>query len=207
MNGAARAWSGSGLPGCKGVAMREKERVPGRGPRGSEGDEAILHELRQTLAADPALAGCGIWSDANRDRARTQILSPEGLEGRISLEVNEGIAVLEGEVPSLCHKRLVGVLAHRVPGCRDVVNRLGVVPEEEDSDEQLERAVRLALSRNPGVEVRAVRIRVANAVVTLEGAVHSPHAADTAERDTRHVLGVRRVDNRLVVEPPVRGRA
>ena len=187
--------------------MSEKERVPVRSAQVAAGDEAILHELTETLAADPALAGCGIWPDAARDRARTQILSPEGLEGRISLEVNQGVAVLEGEVPSLCHKRLAGVLARRVPGCRDVVNRLGVYPEEEDSDEQLERAVRLALSRSPGIEIHMVRIRVFGGVVTLEGSVGSLHAADTAERDTRHVLGVRRVENRLEVEPPVRGEA
>ena len=191
--------------------MREKERVPIRGSQAGdgagEGDEAVLHEIRQTLAADPALAGCGIWSDAARDRARTQILSPEGLEGRISLEVREGVVLLEGEVPSLVHKRLAGVLARRAPGCRDVINRLEVVPEEEDSDEQLERAVRLALSRSSAIEVRAIRIRVEGSVVTLEGVVVSPHAADAAERDTRNVLGVSRVENHLVVEPPLRGEA
>ena len=189
--------------------MREKERVPVRSSQSGEGesDESVLDEIRRTLAADPALAGCGIWSDAARDRARTQILSPEGLEGRISLEVTEGVAVLEGEVPSLLHKRLAGVLARRAPGCRDVINRLAVVPEEEDSDEQLERAVRLALSRNSSIEIRAIRIRVVSGAVTLEGVVVSPHAADTAERDTRNVLGVKRVENRLVVEPPVRGEA
>jgi osmotically-inducible protein OsmY len=174
--------------------------------RGDE-DEAILHEVKGALAADPALAGCGIWPDGGRDPARTQILSPEGLEGRISIEVRAGVAVLEGEVPSLCHKRLAGVLARRISRCRDVVNRLGVVSDEEDSDEQLEVAVRLALTRNPGVEVGSIRVRVVEAVVTLEGVVRTPQAADLAERDTRHVLGVRRVENRLAVEPPIRGRA
>jgi osmotically-inducible protein OsmY len=174
--------------------------------RGDE-DEAILHELKGALAADPALAGCGIWPGGALDSARTQILSPEGLEGRISVEVRAGVAVFDGEVPSLCHKRLVGVLARRVSGCRDVVNRLWVVSDEEDSDEQLEHAVRLALSRSPGVEVGAIRIRVHDAVVTLEGMVRTPQAADLAARDTRNVLGVRRVDNRLAVEPPIRGRA
>jgi osmotically-inducible protein OsmY len=110
-------------------------------------------------------------------------------------------------VPSLVHKRLAGVLARRVPGCREVVNRLNVVPEEQDSDEQIERAVRLALSRNNTLEVRKIRIRVVEAMVVLEGIVNSPHAADSAETDARNVLGVRRVDNRLKVEPPVRGRA
>jgi osmotically-inducible protein OsmY len=172
-----------------------------------EGDERILRELERALAAEPALAGCGVWLDGARDPARTQILSPEGLEGRISLEVRGGVAVLDGEVPSLVHKRLAGVLARRVPGCREVVNRLGVVPEEEDSDEQIERAVRLALSRNSALEVREIRIRVVDAVVMLEGNVRSPIAAAAAESDTRHVLGVRRVENRLRVEPPVRGRA
>jgi osmotically-inducible protein OsmY len=187
--------------------MKDQDRVLPRNAPPAEGDERILRELERALAADPALAGCGVWLDEECDPARTQILSPEGLEGRISLEVRGGVALLEGEVPSLVHKRLAGVLARRVPGCRDVINQLGVVPEEEDSDEQIERAVRLALSRNNAVEVRKIRIRVVDAVVVLEGNVNSPHAADSAERDTRNVLGVRKVDNRLKVEPPVRGRA
>jgi osmotically-inducible protein OsmY len=187
--------------------MREKERVPVRNVPPGEDDETILQALKGALAVDPALAGCEIWPDGRLDPARTQILSPEGLEGRISIEVRGGVARLEGEVPSLCHKRLAGVLARRVSGCRDVVNELRVVSEEEDNDEQLERAVRLALSRNAAVEVRAIRIRVFDGVVALEGTVGTPQAADSAERDTRHVLGVRRVENRLLVEPPLRGEA
>jgi osmotically-inducible protein OsmY len=187
--------------------MKDQERVPVRNAPPSEGDERILREVERALAADPALAGCGVGLDVARDPARTQILSPEGLEGRITPEVRGGVAVLEGEVPSLVHKRLAGVLARRVPGCREVVNRLNVVPEEQDSDEQIERAVRLALSRNNTLEVRKIRIRVVEAMVVLEGIVNSPHAADSAETDARNVLGVRRVDNRLKVEPPVRGRA
>ncbi len=187
--------------------MKEQERVPARSGFSAEGDDRIRRELERALAAEPALAGCGVWLDGSRDPARTQILSPEGLEGRITLEVRAGVAVLDGEVPSLCHKRLAGVLARRVPGCREVINRLGVVPEEEDSDEQIERAVRLALSRNNALRLRDIRIRVVEAVVILEGHVDTPHAAAAAETDTRHVLGVSRVDNRLKVEPPVRGRA
>jgi osmotically-inducible protein OsmY len=187
--------------------MTDKERVPVRNVPPAQDDQQILQDLQAALAADPALAGCGIWPDGTLDSARTQILSPEGVEGRISVEVRGGVAVLEGEVPSLCHKRLAGVLARRVSGCREVVNRLWVPPEEVDSDEQLEHAVRLALSRNAGIDLRAIRIRVFDAIVTLEGVVRTPQTADAAERDTRHVLGVRRVENRLVVEPPLRGRA
>ncbi len=187
--------------------MKEKERVPIRSVPPGDEDEAILRELKGALAADPALAGCGIWPDYAPDPARTQILSPEGLEGRISVEVRTGVAVLEGEVPSLAHKRLAGVLARRVAGCQDVINRLGVLSEEADSDEQLEHAVGLALSRGPSPELRAIRVRVFDAVVTLEGTVATPQAADAAERDTGNVLGVRRVDNRLIVDPALRGRA
>lgn len=46
------------------------------------------------------------------------------------IEVKKGIVTLNGEVPSLTHKRLAGVLAWWVPGTRDVVNGLEEVPAE-----------------------------------------------------------------------------
>ena len=50
--------------------------------------------------------------------------------GSIVIEVKKGIVTLNGEVPSLTHKRLAGVLAWWVPGTRDVVNGLEEVPAE-----------------------------------------------------------------------------
>ena len=40
----------------------------------------------------------------------------------VEFAVEDGIVTLDGEVPSLTHKRLAGVFAWWVPGSRDVIN-------------------------------------------------------------------------------------
>ncbi len=172
-------------------------------------DLQLLGACQQALVADPALAGCVIGSGEFQDQERRRILGTEGLEGRITVEVKAGVVVLDGEVPSLGHKRLAGVLARRSTGCRAVVNRISVILAEEDSDHERETAVRLALSRDPALNdgQSAIRVRVRGATVILEGTVDSPMKALAAESDASSVFGVERVDNRLEVDPRVRGKA
>jgi osmotically-inducible protein OsmY len=46
--------------------------------------------------------------------------------------VDGDVVTLNGQVPSLSHKRLAGVLAWWVPGVRDVVDGLAVEPTQSD---------------------------------------------------------------------------
>ena len=187
--------------------MRNKERqaVPDSSRRWP-GDDVIRDEIGRALASDPALAECGWWPPGHAESARMQILSPEGVGGRVSLEVSAGVVRLEGEVPSLSHKRLAGVLAQRVPGCRQLLNLL-VARDDRDSEETLANAVRLAVARIPGVDPAHVRVRARGQTILLDGMVFTPQAAVAVERDARNVLGVDTVENRLQVEPPLRGKA
>jgi osmotically-inducible protein OsmY len=168
-------------------------------------DTELLGALKRVLAADPALADCGIWPDGD-DQARRAILSPEGWTGGISVAVRGGVAVLEGEVATLLHRRVVEVLVRGFPGCRDVINRLRVFPPEEDSDEKLALALRAVLARDGHCGQR-VTLRVRGGRVLLEGTVDTPLAAEAAARTAGYVPGVEVVINRLRVEPPVRGKA
>ncbi|HEY0708589.1 MAG TPA: BON domain-containing protein [Polyangia bacterium] len=191
-------------------------------------DLALREQCQRVLAADPALVGCAIGSNDREEAARRQILGTEGVDGRIIVKVEGAVVVLDGEVPSLRHKRLAGVLAHRLPGCRGVSNGLRVSADgtgnhedsrrtdqedQEDNDDEIALAVRLALSRNPVLNRSAIDVKVENAVVCLEGSVTSAAEARAAVRDAAHVLGVARVEDRLSVisagdaEPPIRGRA
>lgn len=200
--------------------MREREKVrgerrpPPRDPRerqgeppGSGDDPTVLVSCQRALRADPALVGCAIWPGNQQDEARRQILGTEGFDGRISVEVRSGVIFLDGEVPSLGHKRLAGVLARRSHGCRGVVNRLTVGLGEHDSDEERATAVRLAICRDPALDTADIRVRVRGPLAVLEGTVDSPIKALAAESDAASVLGVERVDNRLVVDPRIRGKA
>jgi osmotically-inducible protein OsmY len=119
--------------------------------------------------------------------------------GSIMAEVQDGVVTLNGQVPSLSHKRLAGVLAWWVPGTRDVINGLEEVPPEEDNDDELVDAVRLVLEKDPFVNASKIRVTSKDWIVTLEGLVSTETMKQMAERDTWCVLGVKEVINRIEV--------
>ncbi len=120
--------------------------------------------------------------------------------GTIVVEVRDGVVTLNGEVPSLSHKRLAGVLAWWVAGCRDVINGLAEVPAQQDNDDELTDAVRLALAKDPFVNATKTRVTSKDGVVTLEGLVPNETMRRMAERDAWYVLGVREVVNKIAVK-------
>ncbi len=164
------------------------------------GDGAILDAVRNVLIQEPGLQNCtiqvkrkGIW-----ETVREATVTPHGV---IQLSVTEGVVLLDDHVTSLIQKRLAGVLAWWVPGSRDVVNGMEVLPLQEDSDEQIAKAVRLALEKDPFVNAERIRVTVKQAVVTLEGDAPSAPQREMAEFDAWYVFGVDKVDNRLEVRP------
>jgi osmotically-inducible protein OsmY len=109
--------------------------------------------------------------------------------------------LLDDHVTSLIQKRLAGVLAWWVPGSRDVINGMEVAPLQEDSDEEIAKAVCLVLGKDPFVNGERIRVTVKKSVVTLEGDAPSAPQKEMAEFDAWYVFGVDKVDNRLEVRP------
>lgn len=75
------------------------------------------------------------------------------------------------------------------------------VPLQEDSGEEIAKAVHVVLEKDPFVSVECICVRVKKAVVTLEGDVPSALQKEMAEFDAWYVFGVDKVDNRLEVRP------
>jgi len=162
-------------------------------------DDGILDHLRKTLYAEPAFQHLTI---KEREGGNTKLVrvAPEP-RGEIEIQVNQGVIILNGRVPGFASKRLAGVLAWWVPGARDVVNGIAVEPPEEDTPDEIEEAVRIALDKDPFVDASQVRAGVRTTTVRLTGAVHSPEARDAAEWDAWYVFGVDDVINELEVVP------
>ena len=76
-----------------------------------------------------------------------------------------------------------------------------VIPPQEDSDEEIAKAVRLVLEKDPFVNAERIRVTVKKGVVTLEGDAPSEPQKEMAEFDAWYVFGVDKVDNRLEVRP------
>jgi osmotically-inducible protein OsmY len=136
---------------------------------------------------------------AARGTMETVREAPRAAAGVIEIEVDGGMVTLNGNVGSLSHKRLAGVLAWWVPGSRDVVNGLEVVPPMEDNDDEVVDAVRLALEKDPFVNASQIRVSCRDYVVTLTGEVPRKNEKGMAEADAWYVFRVNRVVNNVIV--------
>jgi osmotically-inducible protein OsmY len=162
------------------------------------GDGAILDAVRDALLQEPCLRTCtkqvkhkGMW-----ETVREVPANPHGV---IQVSVTDGVVLLDDHVTSLTQKRQAGLLAWWVPGSRDVINGMEVVPPQEDSDEDLVDSVRLALKKDPFVNGDRIRVSAKKAVVTLEGDLPSSNQRTMAESDAWYLFGVDKVVNRLEV--------
>ncbi|HXG52449.1 MAG TPA: BON domain-containing protein [candidate division Zixibacteria bacterium] len=168
-------------------------------PAQKMGDEEIRDRVCKALLGEPAFEHCVIRGRDGEVVETVREAATDGA-GSIVVAVSDGVVTLNGTVPSLSHKRLAGVLAWWVPGCRDVINGLEEVPPEQDSDDELADAVRLVLEKDPFVDADRIAVRCRAGTVTLTGTVPTEATRKMAEMDAWYVLGVERVDNRLRVE-------
>ncbi|HEU4384307.1 MAG TPA: BON domain-containing protein [Anaeromyxobacteraceae bacterium] len=196
------------LPGlrAKKLALERAAAVPGVrhlvdrlrvAPARHMGDAEIRDHVRDTLAGEPALEVCALR--IRMGRAVRVVSEPSRAGGAVEVSVSDGVVTLAGEVPSLSHKRLAGVLAWWVPGTRDVVNGLEVRPPEDDSEGEITDAVRLALEKDPLLDADRIQVGARGSVVTLTGRVPSEEQREMAEDDAWFVFGVDEVVNRLAV--------
>lgn len=161
-------------------------------------DGEIRDRLRHALEQEPAFAELAL-SEIVKGEEQMLREPAERKRGWIRLSVAEGVVTLDGEVPGLEFKRLAGLLAWWVPGSRDVINGLGITPDEPDNDAEITDAVRMALEKDPFVNAGQIIVGTVDAVVTLVGLVPSESERDMAEYDAWYVFGVDRVHNKIEV--------
>ena len=164
------------------------------------GDGAILDAVLDALLQESTLLNCSIYvlRKGQLEPVREVADEPRGV---MRISVNDGIVLLDDHVTGLTQKRLAGVLAWWVPGSRDVINGMEVVPDQMDSDEEMAKAVRIVLKKDPFVNEDRVRVTVQQSIVTLTGDVPSAPQRDMAEFDAWYVFGVDKVLNRLEIRP------
>jgi osmotically-inducible protein OsmY len=160
-----------GLEGVSGVIDRLRVL-----PASHMGDREIAAHIRNAFTEEPTL-------DASN----------------ITLEVSNGVVDIEGEVGSLTHKRLAGVLVWWVPGVVEVINSLEVEPGEEDRASEVTDAIRIVLEKDRLVDESSIKVVTEDCVVRLSGAVKSEEQKEAAEDDAWYVWGVNDVINELEV--------
>ncbi len=192
---------------AKKIALELAAAVPGVGgivdrlriaPSEKMEDGAIRDHVCDAFAAEPAFMEVAIRALV-KGKLEAIREAPPGATSAIEVEVSDGVVTLNGEVGSLSHKRLAGVLAWWVPGSRDVINGLEMVPPMQDNDDELTDAVRLVLEKDPFVNASQIRVTCRSYTVTLDGVVSRPKEREMAEADAWYVFQVDKVINNLVV--------
>jgi len=180
------------MPGIRGIVDRLHVAAAQ-----AMGDDEIRDHVRNALLQEPVFATYAI--DAVDKGKVEPVQVPVAIDGKITIAVKDGVVTLDGDVPGLAQKRLAGVLAWWVPGSRDVVNGLGVTPPEDDTDDEITDAVRIALEKDPFVNEAQIRISTRQSIVTLQGLVPKPSERERAEFDAWYVFGVDKVVNAIEV--------
>ena len=181
------------LPEVSGILDRLRVQ-----PAQPMGDREIRNHVRDALLQEPAFGEFALREQTGS--GCSVIRMPVAVRGEIEIDVQDGVVTVNGRVPGLDDKRLVGVLAWWVPGSRDVINGMGVEPHEEDNDEELLEAVRLVLEKDPFVNADQIRVSAKNSVITLEGLVINDVQRRMAENDAWYVFGVDKVTNKLQIQ-------
>jgi osmotically-inducible protein OsmY len=164
------------------------------------GDGAILDAVRDALLQEPTLLNCSLHVIRKGQLEAVREVTQEP-RGAIRLSVTDGVVLLDDHVTGLTQKRLAGVLAWWVPGSRDVINGMEVVPDQPDSDEEMAKAVHIVLKKDPFVNDARLRVAARQSVVTLEGDAPSAPQKEMAESDAWYVFGVDKVVNHIEVRP------
>ena len=160
-----------------------------------------LHEVQGVVDRLRVRPSVSMSDDEIRDHMRGALTQESALNGLdINIEVRDGVVDLEGQVWSLSHKRLAGVLAWWIPGVLDVINSIEVNPPEEDSDGELSDAVRLALEKDRLVDAQSLKVSTNGYVVTLEGVTGCAAEREAAEDDAWFTWGVNDVVNNIVID-------
>lgn len=125
----------------------------------------------------------------------------------IEVEVYGNRIVLLGSVPTAANRCHAEEDARSVAGVAGVDNRLEVKFTDDvivPSDLELEQNIRNIIRWNSGIDTSKMKIAVNAGFATLEGTVCSYYQKFRAEELAADVIGVTRVDNRLVVVPSLR---
>jgi len=179
------------VPGVSGIIDRLRV-VPAK----SMADGAIRDHVCDFFMQEPAFYDYTVRAIV-KGEMMTVRKGPLESAGEIEVEVDGGVVTLNGRAGSLTHKRLAGVLAWWVPGSRDVVNGMEVVPPMLDNDDEVVDAVRIVLEKDPFVNASRIMVSCCDYVVTLDGEVAMPKERDMAEADAWYVFRVNRVVNNI----------
>lgn len=148
-----------------------------------------------------------VWLERRRldrelERAAKAVRVEAGLPESIGITVMDRRIVLCGEVEGYPQRREAEDIMSTVPGGKGVINKLRVrspAGQITATPDEIRKRIEEGLTRRAELEARGIRVALNDSHLTLEGTVHSPVEASTAEEVAWSIPGIREVKNRLEV--------
>ena len=130
------------------------------------------------------------------------LLRDSRLSGQpIGITVKNGTVTLEGWVQTYRRKLAAQEIASSFEGCRHIFNNIDVRPPEPMPDKKIASYVRRALRLHADLEKESMTVSVKEGIAALKGNVSSQWERTIAEDVARSAIGVRDVQNLLVIDP------
>jgi osmotically-inducible protein OsmY len=148
------------------------------------------------------VAGVGGPTDTEVARAVRDALEWDAFvpDEKITSTVSLGIVTIEGVVPTWSQRADAERVIRGLAGVRGVINQITVLAKPVDSS-RIKADIEDALERQAEREARRIGVSVKDGVVMITGRVRSWVEKDTIDRVVGFATGVRRVDDRLIVDP------
>jgi osmotically-inducible protein OsmY len=118
----------------------------------------------------------------------------------IETTVSKGWVTLEGTVDYWSHKLEAEQVVLPLTGVRGVTNNI-IVAAAEVSSAQIHDSIEEALRRRAEREADDIQIKILDGIVRLSGKVHSYRERRAIVGAAGHALGVRGVEDHLILEP------
>lgn len=151
-----------------------------------KGVEGVINRIEVDPAFHP--------DDAIRKNIEEALLYNPATEAfEIEVTVNEGIAMLRGEVGSWQEKQLAAHVAKSVDGIQDLRNELTFSIDADRPDIEIEREIKAALRNDIRLKAHLITVDVTEGRVTLSGEVGSLSEKRQAE-NYAWTAGVKSVD-------------
>lgn len=134
---------------------------------------------------------------AVRHALKWDVLVPDD---RITSTVSGGSVTLQGNVDTWMQRCDAERCVQHLTGVKGVLSQISVATKPADPD-QVKRQIEDALERHTEREAKRIGVSVRDGVVTLTGVLRSWSEKNAIERAASHAPGVRRVEDKTLVDP------
>lgn len=122
-------------------------------------------------------------------------------DSKINVDVQNGVAILKGEVPSCSQMFDAENDAWNIPGVIGVNNELMVVLSETPIDDEILNTIENILAWIPYIDSSKINVSVDGGLVTLEGSVDTYWKKIRIEDIIFDIKGVNQISNKLSIVP------